>query len=150
MAKNTINDLELLFEILRINRAYKRIRHSADEGMPDNPGIHGSGRLLHNLADHGEMPQKELAERLEIRPQSLTGILVKLEDAGYITRTRGVADKREQLVNITSEGRKYSRRIEKMRKEIAGRFFAVLTEEEKQTMSELLTKIWDSLEEENV
>lgn len=150
MAKNTINDMDLLFEILRINRAYKRVRHSADENSAENQGIHGSGRLLRNLVDYGEMPQKELAERLEIRPQSLTGILVKLEEAGYITRTRGITDKREQLVNITPEGRKYSRRIEKLRREIAGRFFAVLSEDEKQIMSELLTKIWDSLEEDNV
>ena len=148
MEKKPINNMELLFEILRINRAYKRIRHGAAESS-ENQAIHGSGRLLRNLADHGEMPQKELAERLEIRPQSLTGILVKLEEAGYITRTRGVNDKREQLVSITPEGRKCSRRIEKIRKEIAGRFFAVLNEEEKQTLSELLVKIWDSLEEED-
>ena len=149
MGQNTIDDMELLFEIFRINRAYKRLRHSAEENSDEKNSVHGSGRLLHNLADYGQMAQKELAGRLEIRPQSLTGILVKLEEAGYIVRTRGVQDKREQLVSITPEGRKYSRRIEKTRREIAGRFFAVLNDEEKQTLSELLNKIWDSLEEEN-
>ena len=49
----------------------------------------------------GPMTANKLALRLGIRPQSLTRILAELEAGGLVTRTRGVNDTREHILDLT-------------------------------------------------
>ena len=49
---------------------------------------------------------KELGERLYLDSGTLTPLLYKLEDKGYIIRNKGVKDGRELIVCVTEEGYK--------------------------------------------
>ncbi len=56
------------------------------------------------LWEKNETNVKDLGERLYLDSGTLTPLLKKLEQKGYITRKRSTADERNLLVKITEEG----------------------------------------------
>ncbi|MCD8055936.1 MAG: MarR family transcriptional regulator [Clostridiales bacterium] len=116
------------------------------EGLPphgkDNrPFRIGRGQIITMLSKRDGVTQKELSEMMCIRPQSLSEALTKLEDEGMIRRERSETDKREVNVFITNAGRACCEDIHRRHEAHAAEFFSALTEEEKKTLGELLTKL---------
>lgn len=103
----------------------------------------GQGRILALLKLQPGISQADLAYLLGMRPQSAGELLAKLERAGYVLRTPSADDKRVLHVQLTEEGVKAAE--QRVKGESA---FAVLTEEEKSTLSELLAKVAAGLEAE--
>ncbi|MBQ5412840.1 MAG: MarR family transcriptional regulator, partial [Oscillospiraceae bacterium] len=99
--------------------------------------------MLHILSEEDGITQKVLAQKMHIRPQSLTGVLEKLEDKGLIRRQRSETDKREQNVFITDEGKKLSADLTAKRDRITEELFSILSDEEKAELYRLLTKVAD-------
>ena len=87
---------------------------------PPPPREHGRVRLMNMLKENGELSQKEIAEKLDIRPQSLSELLVKMESDGFISRRQDKDDKRVIVVASLKKARNSSlcsdRRTENMRK----------------------------------
>lgn len=54
--------------------------------------------------EHGELNVKEIGSYLYLDSGTLTPLLKKLEDKGYITRTRSRTDERNLAVAVTKEG----------------------------------------------
>lgn len=54
--------------------------------------------------EHQELNVKEIGSYLYLDSGTLTPLLKKLEDKGYITRTRSKADERNLAVALTEEG----------------------------------------------
>lgn len=52
------------------------------------------------LAAEGELSQADLAARLEVEPPTLTGILDRMEQAGWIARRPCPGDRRKRLVHL--------------------------------------------------
>ncbi len=120
------------------------------DAVPPSPMInmhHGKGRILSVLSRREGITQKELSEHLDIRPQSLSDSLARLEEEGLIYRERSETDKRELRLHLTDEGRSHAEEIRKRRTERAEKFFAALTEDEKKTLGILLSKLADANEE---
>lgn len=108
----------------------------------DNRPFHiGRGQIITMLSKRDGVTQKELSEMMCIRPQSLSEALTKLEDEGMIRRERSETDKREVNVFITDAGRACCEDIHRRHEAHAAEFFSALTEEEKKTFGELLTKL---------
>jgi DNA-binding MarR family transcriptional regulator len=76
----------------------------AQAGLAMNPHK-GQGRVLSLLKMQPEIGQKELGYLLDMSKQALTGVLVKLEKSGYITRTQSEKDKRSYIIKLTEAGR---------------------------------------------
>ncbi len=106
----------------------------------------GRERILTLLDEEGTLSQNKLAEQLEIRPQSVSELLVKLEKDGFIVRTQNEQDKREILVSLSDEGKKRADEVKKMQQKQAAEFLAPLSEEEKRTLFELLSKLTEDRE----
>ena len=68
--------------------------------------LRGQGRVLSLLNLQGEMPQRQMGYILNIRPQSLGEVLIKLEKAGYVERHPSPTDRRALIVSITEAGKK--------------------------------------------
>lgn len=114
----------------------------------DMPGM-GGGRLLDILCIEDGVPQIQLAKQLRIRPQSLSELLSRLENRGYIERTASDADKRQSIVRITESGRQKATEMRAVHQRAAEQFFSILTEEEKYTLEALLQKVLSANETEN-
>lgn len=60
--------------------------------------------VLGRLYSAREMTPRELADRLRLKPQSLTRTLASLETAGQVQRTADPGDGRQALLSITEAG----------------------------------------------
>jgi len=60
-------------------------------------------RVLQTIKSHQELESKALAELCCILSPSLTGILKRLEQQGYIQRRKSEEDKRRILISLTSK-----------------------------------------------
>ena len=124
---------------------------------PDGPcgrGPHGMGphrereRVLCLLDETEGVSQQKLALILGIRPQSLSELLGKLEKDGLLLREKNPDDRRETLVSLTAEGKARAASFEEERRRAGDAFLAPLTEEERETLGALLTKLLEGQEEE--
>ena len=73
----------------------------------ENPAKHesrGAGKLLRILQENNGMSSRELADRMGIRPASLTEMLNRLEADGILTRQPDPADQRRNRIFIQEKG----------------------------------------------
>ena len=101
-------------------------------------------RVLHILEDCGEMTQRELQDRMRIQQGSLSELVKKLEDQSFITRTCSPTDRRQLLIRITEPGRQQSQLLRERRNTEAMELAGALSEEEQQTLRDLLNTLLDS------
>lgn len=104
-------------------------------------------RILIILLETGSMTQRELTERLRIKPGSASEVIGKLESAGLIQRKLNEADRRTADIRLTPEGRLKAEEAAVQRRTRHQEMFSCLTEEEKNTLLELTEKLnvdWNS------
>lgn len=101
--------------------------------------------VLDILAEEDGVTSGVLAEILDMRPSSVTEILNKLESRGEIERREDEQDKRIKRIYITEVGREKAN-LNKPQ-ERSEEFFAGLTEDEMQTLDQLLNKMVDGWSE---
>ncbi len=104
----------------------------------------GYGHILSTLMslDAGQgVSQQSLADSVGIRAQSLSEAIASLEESGYVERRAGDADRRKMLVFITPSGIERGHELAAERTERAHRVFGMLSEYEKSTLYELLTRL---------
>lgn len=98
-------------------------------------------RILIILNDAGTMTQRDLTERLGIKPGSASEILSKLESAGLIIRTQNEADRRTTDICLTDSGRELAAEALAQRQDRHKEMFSCLSEEERQELLSLLEKV---------
>ena len=115
-------------------------------GRSNGQGEHrGQGRIMALLREHDGIGQRELAELLHVRPPSLSELLDKLESAGMIERRQNVFDRRMSHVFLTKTGRESAFRFEFACEERLDILLSSLTQDEQQTLSQLLEKFVSGL-----
>ncbi len=135
---------DLIRQLQRVTGLYRRGVTAADEAntAASCSDYRGTGRILSKLVRYGDgVTQAVLAEILNIRPQSLSEALSKLEERGWITRMPNPQDKRGTLVYLTEEGREQESLLAERRRCTADALLAPLQQEEKEALSRLLDKI---------
>lgn len=98
-------------------------------------------RILIILYKGGSMTQRELTERIGIRPGSASEVIGKLEDAGLILRTPSKEDRRTIDIQLTEEGQRQAEAAVEQRKIRHKEMFSCLSESEKNTLLELVEKL---------
>lgn len=87
--------------------------HARSKAMAKRTGLTGPQRLaLRIIGTSPEISSGRLAKILHVHPSTLTGVLQRLESAGYITRTIDAADGRRALFSLTRAGEKFAAPIE--------------------------------------
>lgn len=84
------------------------------QGCSASNPLRGQGRVLTLLSDGEVRRQRDIADALRIRPQSLGEMLVKLEDGGFIERQTGQGSSHAHSVKITEKGLDCIRRAPKL------------------------------------
>ena len=113
----------------------REVRHLSRARMESKGG---QARILGILSRRGSMTQKELTERLGIRPGSVSEVIGKLERGGLIERRENESDRRTADIRLTEEGRV---RASEQEREKKADLFTVFSDEEKQTLLSLLEKL---------
>lgn len=108
----------------------------------------GQGRILKILNMKPEIMQKELADILGIRPQSLGETLAKLEKSECISRVQSESDRRNIIVSITEKGKQAISNENESENEID--IFSCLLDEEKEQLNQILMKLNSYLEQQDI
>ena len=109
----------------------------------------GSQRRILIVLDEigGRITQRELTERLGIKPGSASEVIAKLESAGYLKRTQSETDRRTADIELTEAGKKVSKDAKEQRLQRHEQMFSCLSDEEKNELLSLLEKVnsdWES------
>ena len=79
--------------------------HVLQRALNEELALHGitfrQWQVLAWLALEGELAQSELAERMDIEPPTLVGVLDRMERDGWISRNECPTDRRKKLVRPT-------------------------------------------------
>lgn len=98
-------------------------------------------RILGLLAERGELSQRELQELLDVRSASASEVLGKIEAEGLIERSQSEEDRRTMRVRLSDAGRAEAETLRAAHESEAAKLFACLTEEEKEQLGALLTRL---------
>lgn len=97
-------------------------------------------RALFVVGLHGELTQQRLLDELELAPASLSELLAKLEEKGYVERSRLEQDRRIVNVSLTQKGIEKMREIHEARRAATHKVLSALDETEKEKLCHLLEK----------
>lgn len=89
----------------------------------------------------------QLFEALMISSGGMTNRLDRLEKSGLIVRAPNPEDRRGTLVSLTEKGRELIDRLVPLHVENEARILSTLSREEQETLSELLGKLLEGLDE---
>ena len=103
------------------------------------------GRILFVLWQEDGIPIRELAKRTSLGKSTLTSMLDRLEEAGYIVRERSKADRRAILVKRTDKDRAAQAAYERVSKAMGDVYYAGLSEAKIDGFERLLERILDNL-----
>ncbi|WP_206916766.1 MarR family winged helix-turn-helix transcriptional regulator [Alicyclobacillus suci] len=105
--------------------------------------------ILTTLTTQGPCTIGQLAERLDVRPSTMSTMIDRLELAKLVRRTTSHEDARVKIVELTDEGKAIVESVRSaIMKELADSF-TQLTEEEQMTFSRLVAKLSDILQKQH-
>jgi len=132
------------FLISKIHRLSGRVfaRMLREYDIEINPA---QGRILFVLWREDGVPIRELAKRTSLGKSTLTSMLDRLEEAGYIARERSETDRRVVLVRRTDKDRAAQAAYERVSAAMADVFYRGLTDDEIGTFERTLERILDNL-----
>ena len=97
--------------------------------------------VLTSLSEQGEASQAALGRRLWIDRSDLHAIVGELERAGLIARVRDPADRRRNVVTITSAGKSTLKHLDALIDRAQRELVAPLTASERRELTQLLKRL---------
>ena len=94
-----------------LQRATHRTLHALIAALADLSLSGAEINVLANLGDGGTLNVRQLSERTGTRASTLTGLLDRLENRGYLTRELDPADRRSFRLPLTEAGQAAAARV---------------------------------------
>lgn len=138
-------EYEIMKSFVRIASSGRRRHQRACNS--DKPQFRGYARILDVLSQNDGVSQREIAELLNIRPQSASEAIASMESQGLVEKQTKEQDKRCSLIYITQAGKERQIALQNERIENARRIFEPLSDHEKETLLKLLNKVAATLQE---
>jgi len=132
------NDLKLTTVLFRTMQNVTAVIQKDIQSYQLNTSEFGTLELLYN---RGRQPIQSIASRLLMANSSMTYVIDKLENRGFITRTADVIDKRMTMIDLTREGKAFFDSIFPKHKETLRSIYQDLSDDELTQVIELLKKI---------
>ncbi|KRN99019.1 MarR family winged helix-turn-helix transcriptional regulator [Companilactobacillus kimchiensis] len=124
------------------------LQHVSEEVSKKHPDyrmlFQGQGKILLALTEEDDLPQKELAKRLDMTAQSTAEFVRKLEKKGLVSRVKSVSDKRIIIVSLTEAGRMETKKSI----QVIPEYLKDLSDVELDQLGNILDKVNDRIYEE--
>jgi DNA-binding MarR family transcriptional regulator len=104
------------------------------------------GRILFVLWRQDDLPMSELAKRTSLGKSTLTSMLDRLEDSGYIRRVRSTEDRRVVSVRRTMKDESFRRAFLQLSAEMTDEWYRGFTKSERAQFETFLRRILANLE----
>ena len=131
----------LLHDASRLLRKRFEMR-TADHGLSS-----AQWRLLVHVAREGAMTQARLGERLEIEPISVSRLVDRMEQAGWVARKADESDRRVRLVAATPKTLRVFDEVRGLANEVYDEALAGFSEKDRQGLMAALRLLIDNLSE---
>ena len=105
------------------------------------------GRILYVLWQEDGIPISRLAQQTGLAKSTLTAMLIRMEEAGLITRQNSSADKRQVIICLTDTARGLQDRYEQVSEEMNRLFYRGMTQEDADLLDGLLDRVLANLQE---
>jgi DNA-binding MarR family transcriptional regulator len=110
-----------------------------------NKGIDGivvsHGDILYALFQKHKMTMADIAERISKDKSTVTALVNKLVSLGYVRKERDTEDTRVVYVTLTPKGYELEPEFEAVSKKVLEVFYRNISEEEKEILLRILSKI---------
>ena len=103
--------------------------------------------VLEILHREGQSRMTDLARLINVSTAAMTGIVDRLVRDGYAARASDPCDRRIIKAGLTAKGSRAVKNIIDQRKQIFGRVFGVLSQEEREGYLKILVSVRDRLKE---
>lgn len=97
--------------------------------------------VLELLYSRGDQPIQYIGKKILLASSSITYVVDKLENKGFIQRCPSVKDRRVTNISISEKGTTFMKNAFPEHEELISNVFGVLNEEELTTLTELLKKV---------
>jgi DNA-binding MarR family transcriptional regulator len=125
-----------------------RIREKANRLITEELNRHNlkgiapsHGDIMLGLFKNTELSMKELAEYIDRDKSTVTYLVNKLIQLGYVEKKSGIRDRRKSLISLTRKGRELRDDIIGISEKLLTRVFRSLSNEERYVLNELLARI---------
>lgn len=135
--------IKLFHSYGRVFRKLRRFLYTQDKKMNAHPG---QSHLMLIINKHPGITQKELSEKNSTQPASITGIIGRMEENGYIERISDSEDKRIMRVYPTDKGKKYAAECQNFMNQLSEKLFETFTKEEIKQLISLVDKMDSNLD----
>lgn len=98
--------------VLALQRTTHHTLHALSSALADLHLSVGEINALANLADRGALNVRELSAETGTRATTLTGVLDRLENRGYLTRELDPTDRRSFRLPLTEAGQAVAGRVQ--------------------------------------
>jgi DNA-binding MarR family transcriptional regulator len=102
------------------------------------------GDILWALFSYGDLPMKKLSEIINRDKSTVTALVNKLTNSGYIRRRTHESDSRSSIISLTEKGRDMQKNFWDISEALRKKAYQGLTDDEMKTLMHLLTKIHDN------
>ncbi|WP_228717967.1 MarR family winged helix-turn-helix transcriptional regulator [Kitasatospora acidiphila] len=123
-----------------------RLHRAAAERLLRRSGLHAGQELLMMLLwDHGPLPQGELIEQLGLDASTVTRMVQRLEQSGFVRRSRSATDRRAVIVAPTAAAQALREQVGEIWGELEGVTLAGLSAAEQGELARLLSLVEHNL-----
>jgi DNA-binding MarR family transcriptional regulator len=140
-------DIDLIEEAARLARSIRR-RPGHWGGFKGAHGGHGGHHILGIILEEDGIRTSELAEKLDIRPSSVSEAVSKLEEAGFAARKKDENDSRSVRIYATEKAKDSYSSHNEAHKSLNSKLLARLDDGEAEAFAKTCAKIRDFFESE--
>lgn len=105
------------------------------------------GRIMFVLWKNDEIPIHELAKETSLGKSTLTSMLDRLEEAGYVKRVHSREDRRKILIRRTEKDRSFQDEYDRISQEMLDLYYRNFLEKEIDEFESYLMRIFENLKE---
>jgi MarR family transcriptional regulator, organic hydroperoxide resistance regulator len=102
------------------------------------------GDILWALFTNGDLPMKRLSEIINRDKSTVTALVNKLIDFGYVERKTHESDLRSTIISLSEKGRDVQKDFWRVSEALRKKAYKGLTDEEMETLMRLLSRIHDN------
>jgi MarR family transcriptional regulator, organic hydroperoxide resistance regulator len=112
--------------IATIERAAHLIAAYLEHALEELGVTHAEAHVLAQLARRGSTPIAILHREFGRKPSTLTNVIDRLENRGFVRREINRADRRSFVIHLTASGKRAAKRVRRVVDELEGRVAAAI------------------------
>lgn len=104
--------------------------------------------IMYTLQRSGEMPMSRLAEVLHVSLSNATGLIDRIEERGFVERTRVPEDRRVVMIRVTDAGRRMLEEVDAISSDLLRSVFGRIGRSQVAAVGRAIAELRRGLEEE--